>query len=115
MIEHIWNYKRVHTIQAQTVSRLKILLLKSGGFRIDDIADKVGMNRWSIMLCINKDLEGGVDNALFDAPRRDRNAEITDDEKPGLSLLHARTLLTSGTLQKPEPEPCLQKIGRAHV
>ncbi len=29
----------------------------------------------------NKYLEGGVENALFDAPGRGRNAEITDDEK----------------------------------
>lgn len=33
------------------------------------------------MLCINKYLEGGVENALFDAPGCGRNAEITDDEK----------------------------------
>jgi transposase len=33
------------------------------------------------MLCINKYLEGGVENALYDAPGRGRNAEITDDEK----------------------------------
>ena len=33
------------------------------------------------MLCINKYLEGGVENALFDAPGRGRNTEITDDEK----------------------------------
>ena len=45
------------------------------------VADKVGMNRKSVMLCINKYLEGGVENALFDAPGRGRNAEITDDEK----------------------------------
>lgn len=39
------------------------------------------MNRKSVMLCINKFLEGGIENALFDAPGRGRNAEITDDEK----------------------------------
>ena len=33
------------------------------------------------MLCINKFNEGGIENALFDAPGRGRNAEITDDEK----------------------------------
>ena len=33
------------------------------------------------MLCLNKYAEGGVENALFDAPGRGRNAEITDDEK----------------------------------
>lgn len=33
------------------------------------------------MLCSKKFKEGGVENALFDAPGRDRNAKITDDEK----------------------------------
>ena len=33
------------------------------------------------MLLANKFKEGGVENALFDAPGRNRNAEITDDEK----------------------------------
>ena len=72
---------RARTIQAQTVNRARILLLKADGTSIDAIADKVGMNRKSVMLCINKYLEGGVENALFDAPGRGRNAEITDDEK----------------------------------
>ncbi len=72
---------RARTIQAQTVNRARILLLKADGTSIDDIADKVGMNRKSVMLCINKYIEGGVENALFDAPGRGRNAEITDDEK----------------------------------
>lgn len=72
---------RARTIQAQTVNRARILLLKADGNPIDDIADKVGMNRKSVMLCINKYLAGGVENALFDAPGRGRNAEIADDEK----------------------------------
>ena len=72
---------KARTIQAQTVMRARILLLKADGLSIDAIADKVDMNRKSIMLCINKYLEGGVENALFDAPGRGRNAEITDDEK----------------------------------
>ena len=72
---------KARTIQAQTVTRARILLLKADGLSIDAIADKVDMNRKSIMLCINKYLEGGVENALFDAPGRGRNAEITDDEK----------------------------------
>ena len=72
---------RARTIQAQTVVRAKILLLKADGISIDVIADKVDLNRKSVMLCINKYLEGGVENALYDAPGRGRNAEITDDEK----------------------------------
>ena len=72
---------RARTIQAQTVCRAKILLLKADGLSVDAIADKVDMNRKSVMLCINKYTEGGIENALFDAPGRGRNAEITDDEK----------------------------------
>jgi transposase len=72
---------RSRTIQAQTVCRARILLLRSEATPIDDIADKVGINRCSVMLCLKKFNEGGVENALFDAPGRGRNAEITDDEK----------------------------------
>ena len=72
---------RARTIQAQTVCRARILLLKADGESIEVIADKVGINRCSVMLCLKKFKEGGVENALFDAPGRGRNAEITDDEK----------------------------------
>ena len=73
---------RARTIQAQTVNRARILLLKAEGTSIDDIADKVGMNRKSVMLCINKYLAGGIDNALFDAPGRGRNALTSRNFKP---------------------------------
>lgn len=79
--EYLELQTRARTIQAQTVNRARILLLKADGARIADIADKVGMNRKSVMLCISKYQDGGIDNALFDAPGRGRNAEITDDEK----------------------------------
>ena len=69
---------RSRTIQAQTVCRARILLLKADGEPIDVIADKVGLNRCSVMLCLKKFKEGGVENALFDAPGRGRNAEITE-------------------------------------
>ena len=78
---YLESLTRTRTIQAQTVSRARILLLKANGTRIDEIANKVDMNRKSVMLCINKYLDGGIENALFDAPGRGRNAEITDDEK----------------------------------
>lgn len=79
--EYLLTQTRARTIQAQTVTRARILLLKADGHSIDDIADKVGLNRKSVMLCITKFCEGGIDNALFDAPGRGRNPEITDDEK----------------------------------
>ena len=79
--EYLETQARARTIQAQTVARARILLLKADGRPVDEIADKVGLNRKSVMLCLSKYREGGVENALFDAPGRGRNAEITDDER----------------------------------
>lgn len=79
--EYLKTQTRARTIQAQTVNRARILLLKADGCSINDIAEKVGLNRKSVMLCISKYVDGGIENALFDAPGRGRNAEITDEEK----------------------------------
>ena len=72
---------RSRTSQAQIVQRARILLLKSEGLTVDDIADKVGVNRNSVLLCLEKYRNGGAENALSDAPGRGRNVEITDEEK----------------------------------
>ena len=37
---------------AQTVTRARILLLRADSVSIDAIADKVGLNRCSVMLCL---------------------------------------------------------------
>ena len=79
--KYLKTQTRARTIQAQTVNRARILLLKADGRSINDIADKVGLNRKSVMLCISKYIDGGVENALFFFPFRGRNTEITDDEK----------------------------------
>jgi len=80
-IEYLEMQTRARTIQAQTVTRAKVLLLRSEGNTIEYISDKLDINRNSVILCLKKHLEGGVENALFDAPGRGRNPEITDDEK----------------------------------
>lgn len=72
---------RTRTLQSQVVTRARILLLKGNGESVDAIAEKVGLNRNSILLCLKKYKEGGIENAIYDAPGRGRNAEITDDEK----------------------------------
>lgn len=72
---------RTRTLQAQVVSRARILLLKADGDSVDTIAEKVGLNRNSVLLCLKKYNAGGIENAIYDAPGRGRNAEITDEEK----------------------------------
>jgi len=72
---------RSRTSQAQFVQRARIILLKASGMPIDEIADKVGIDRKTVMLCINKYKENGADSALCDAPGRGRAHEITEEEK----------------------------------
>ena len=78
---------RTRTIQASVMNRARILLLKADGESTDTIADKVGLNRNSVLLCIKKFKEGGVSNAIYDAPGRGRPVEITDDEKAWITDL----------------------------
>ena len=83
---------RSRTIQAQTVCRARILLLKADGEPIDVIADKVGINRCSVMLCLKKFKEGGIENALSDAPGRGRMLKSQIPKRRGLLTLHVRNL-----------------------
>lgn len=72
---------RARTSQAQIVQRARMLLLKADGKTTNEIAEKLDVNRKSVMLCLKKYQEGGLENALYDAPGRGRNPEITDEEK----------------------------------
>ena len=78
---HLKKLIRTRTTQVQIAQRARILLLKAEGLSEEDIADKVGLNRKSVRLCLQKYKDGGVENALIDAPGRGRNPEITDEEK----------------------------------
>ena len=94
--EYLKLQTRARTIQAQTVTRARILLLRADSVSIDAIADKVGLNRCSVMLCLKKFKEGGIENALFDAPGRGRNAEITDEEKAWIINIAYQKLIDFG-------------------
>lgn len=72
---------RTRTLQEQVVSRARILLLKADGDSVDTIAEKIDLNRNSVLLCLKKYNAGDIENAIYDAPGRRRNAEITDEEK----------------------------------
>ena len=78
---YLESVTRARTMQAQTVSRAKILLLKADGESVDAIADKLDLNRNSVLLCLPKHKESGVENALTDAPGRGRNSGISDEGK----------------------------------
>ena len=44
---------RTRTIQAQIMNRSRIILLNADGESVDAIAKKVGLNRNSVLLCLN--------------------------------------------------------------
>lgn len=44
-------------------------------------SDRLDLNRNSVLLCLKKFKAGGIENAIFDAPGRGRNPEITDEER----------------------------------
>lgn len=56
-----------------------MLLFKSEGMSNGDIAANLGVNINTVKLCLNKYKDGGIDNALFDEPRKGRPVEITSD------------------------------------
>ena len=88
--ELLESLMRTRTIQASIMNRARILLLKADGESVDSIADKVGLNRNSVLLCLKKYKAGGVANAIYDASGRGRRPEITDDEKTWIVDLACR-------------------------
>lgn len=55
--------------------------MKSEGLSYEDIENKLDLTRPSIRLCIDKYLEGGINNALEDKSGRGVKAEIFEDAK----------------------------------
>ena len=56
---HLEALLRTRTIQAQIMNRARIILLKADGESVDAIAEKVGLNRNSVLLCLKKFKDGG--------------------------------------------------------
>lgn len=77
--EYLKSLIKQRTIQAQVVIRAHILLDKSNGIPIRDIAKIYDLSPNTVRLCIDKYKENGTDSALFDNQRSGRPVEITDD------------------------------------
>ncbi len=77
--EYLQSLTRQRTIQAQVVDRAKILIYKAQGASNSSIAERIDVNINTVKLCLNKYKAGGIEAALFDAQRKGRPVEITDD------------------------------------
>ncbi|MCD8286850.1 MAG: helix-turn-helix domain-containing protein [Clostridia bacterium] len=61
---------RRRSMEARAVSRAKILLHKAEGYTIDEIAQLMKIHRNTVILCLKKYNEGGIEYALNDKPRK---------------------------------------------
>ena len=86
---------RTRTEQAQIVARARILLLKADGETVDAIADKVGLCRNSVKLCLKKYKEGGIERALHDGHRSGRPPFYTDEERTWIVNVACKKLMQS--------------------
>ena len=92
---------KTRTLQAQTVTRARILLLKADGESIDAIAEKVGLNRNSVLLCLKKYNQGGIENAIYDAFLEEEEMQkLLMMKKHGSLILPANVLVNLATQQK---------------
>lgn len=76
---------------------------KSNQTSANDIAGKVGLNRKSVMLCISKYIDGGVENALFDAPVVAEMLKSPMTRMPGSSISPTKSQLILVMLLKRGP------------
>ena len=83
---------RTRTLQAQVVSRVRILLLKGNGDSVDSIAEKVDLNRNNILLCLKKFKAGDVTRYLMPLVMG-KTPKSRKKEIHGLSILHVRNQL----------------------
>lgn len=77
--DYLRSLIKQRTIQAQIVIRAHILLDRSNGMSIRNIAKIYDLCPNTVRLCIDKYKDGGTDCALFDNQRTGRPVEITDD------------------------------------
>lgn len=119
------------TEEARKVQRAQILLMAEEGHTNTAIAAKIGLSRPSVILCLNKYKEAGLEAALSDSARPGRPATISDDDIVWVRSLacqkpsefgYAQELWTLQKLQQHIQRHCieagyptLQKVARSKV
>lgn len=72
---------------ARVITRARILILSHKGGGKDAIADKLDIVRSTVQRIRDQFREGGLDRALYDAPRSGQPPKITDDGEAHLVAL----------------------------
>lgn len=91
---------KTRTLQAQTVTRARILLLKADGESIDAIAEKVGLNRNSVLLCLKKYNQVALKMPFMTLLEEEEMQKLLMMKKHGSLILPANVLVNLATQQK---------------
>ena len=92
---YLENILKKPTIEVRVYKRAKALLMKAEGFSYEDIEEKLDLTRPSIRLCIDKYLEGGLNNALDDKSGRGvlkLLSKLHDDGKTIVLVTHIKDI-----------------------
>jgi len=79
--EYLESIIKSTTSQVQTVQKAWILLLHANSVTINTIANKVGLTRKSVIQCLKKYKNSGLNKALGESPGRGRSSDFSDEEK----------------------------------
>jgi transposase len=99
-IDKLQRIVKTLTAEARTVRRAKILLCSFEGMSDTAIADKLDINRSSVIDCKSKFFAAGVDAALADLAGRGRKGTITDDEKTWIISIACQKPIELGYAQE---------------
>jgi len=99
-LEKLQKVVKTLTAEARTVRRAKILLCSYEGMSDTAIAEKLDINRSSVIDCKAKYFAAGVDAALVDLAGRGRKGVITDDEKTWIISIACRKPIEFGYAQE---------------
>jgi len=99
-VEKLRRIVRTQTAEARTVRRAKILLCSSEGMSDTAIAEKLDINRSSVIDCKAKYFAVGVEAALTDLSGRGRKGTISNDEKTWIVNIACQKPLAFGYAQE---------------
>jgi len=99
-IDKLQKIVRTQTAEARTVQRAKILLYSNEKMTDTAIAEKLDINRRSVINCKSKYFAAGLEAALVDMAGRGRPATITDDEKAWIISIACQKPISFGYAQE---------------
>lgn len=72
---------------ARTINRARVLLLAHAGKSDADIRDVLGVSQWTPQNVRRKYAEGGIERALYDAPRSGQPKTVSAEEEAEITAI----------------------------